>query len=66
MFRKLQIDVNKMIELSREIGCLETEYKFISNIYDDYNYNKEKVDLIRKKLNESITELYKLKNKYND
>ena len=66
MFQNVSDDVNKMIELSREIGCLDTEYKYIANRKDIYKYNEEKAYLIRIRFHEMILELDKLKNKYND
>lgn len=66
MFKNVSDDVNKMIELSREIGCLDTEYKYISNLSDNFNYNEEKAHLIRIRFHEMILELDKHKNKYND
>jgi hypothetical protein len=62
MFNGLSDDVINMIKLSRLLVCLDTEYLYISNIKDKYNYNKgKKAELVRAKLHETIIELDNLR-----
>lgn len=46
MFQNISNDVNKMIELSYQIGCLDTEWKYVADLNSEF-YDENKSEFIK-------------------
>jgi len=63
LINQLKTDVDEMIKLSKLIGMMEENFVYLSDL-NNANFNQEKADYMKIKMNKLSTELETLRNKW--
>ena len=63
LINQLKIDIEEMINISKLIGIMEEKFVYFSDL-NNTNFNQEKADYIKSKINKFSTELDTLRNKW--
>jgi len=63
LINQLKIDIEEMINISKLIGIMEEKFVYFSDL-NNTNFNQEKADYIKSKINKFSTELNTLRNKW--
>jgi len=63
LINQLKTDIDEMIKLSKLIGMMEEKFVYLSDL-NNANFNQEKADYMKIKMNKLSTELETLRNKW--